>query len=735
MRMPFLRRALSSLRHDDAKELSLSLRKELKAQVRAKGFAYISNLVDTTTNAVLGASLLPRTEELLKKELPLGIGSAKGFHELTQRSPGRYDAPAELKLTEKAELKDVLHRVYQAAVAALGDVPCDLAFVGVVVSEPGAPAQMWHIDSLHTSKRFEPCPNMVNILIPLGEDVAPEMGPTELIPGSHKLTNHHQHNFGKEIAYQDPKNHPSMLGLKEETTIRKWSMHDALIFDDRIMHRGGANLSQQRRYVAYFSYRRSDFTAATHFEAFRSVDKFLREAPGITEVRKEFPGIRKTIIADGAGGSQVHSSVLTAVTDAMTRSANIGGHYDASKNVGAIVHHGRRAYADLFGTTEDAVVFGPNATSLNVQLGHVLFSSKAASGKNIVVSALDHDSNVGLWAWFAKKYSVEVRTAGFNGWQLDTEKMISFIDDNTIFVAVGLASNGIGTINDVKTICAAAKEKKALSFVDAVHGAPHLRPNVTEMGCDFCVASPYKFFGPHFGVLVGRPELLAELDPAKLAVSDSGLPSEKNLFMSKWETGTNQFEAIAGATAAVDYIASLGRRFGGVDATPNPELLSLRTPIPDLSLNVDAPRASYYCPVTGVTRSQLLDAAYAVIGFHEDKLKAAFLRGAKNIPKLRIFGHNDPTRDLSLRTSTFAVAIDGVAPDQLARGLVDKYDIACTAGNHYCTFWESQYGVPGATRLSFLHYNTLADVDVVLEALGAASDTAFLRDIVVQRWP
>jgi len=422
-------------------------------------------------------------------------------------------------------------------------------------------------------------------------------------------------------------------------------------------------------------------------------------------VKEEFPALRKRkdTVLDGAGGSQVHDSVIRAVTEALTdAAANVGGLYESSKRVSTIVERGRSAFADFFNADPDEIVFGANATTLNVHLGNALFRS--FDGKtNVVLSSLEHDSNAGLWARFAEARGLDVRVAPLKApyFAVDTDAMVNLIDENTAFVAVGLASNGIGTINDdVKTVCAAASSVGALSFVDAVHAAPHVRLDVRDLQCDFAVVSPYKFFGPHLGVLCGRRDLLASLKPDKLRVSDDGLPSRENP-MSKWETGTQQFEAIAGATAAVEYLASLGERFGGV-APPPEDLLSLHT------------------TQTSLTRRHLLDAAYDAIAYHEDALKTAFLRGASAIPGLTVFGHADPDADLAARTSTFAVALDGLSPDDLVADLV-SLNIACTAGTHYCSFWQPYFQVPGAARLSFLHYNDVHDVRAALDALDVVS--------------
>jgi selenocysteine lyase/cysteine desulfurase len=204
--------------------------------------------------------------------------------------------------------------------------------------------------------------------------------------------------------------------------------------------------------------------------------------------------------------------------------------------------------------------------------------------------------------------------------------------------------------------------------------------------------SPYKFFAPHCGALYGRASLLAALPCDKLDVADDGLPAPANCGMSRWELGTQNFEALAGAAAAVDYLAERGSRFGGADG--------------------DA------------SRRQRLAAAWRAVGAHEDELKARFLVGAAAMRGVRVLGVTDTTR-LHQRTPTFAVEKEGLAAAALAEAFCAQ-GIWCTAGNHYATFWAAQSGgstsdVDGMTRLGLLHYNTLEEVDRILEALERAA--------------
>jgi len=326
---------------------------------------------------------------------------------------------------------------------------------------------------------------------------------------------------------------------------------------------------------------------------------------------------------------------------------------------------------------------------------HVARAVSAAwrRGDNVVVSPLDHDANVAPWVAAAARAGAEVRVLPLDRADpgaLDLDALDALVDGRTKLVAVGVASNGLGTIHDVDRVCAAARDVGALSFLDAVHYAPHGLLDVEATACDFMVASPYKFFGPHAGALFGRRALLDTLAPDKIALSDDGLPRAENCHMSRWELGTSNFEASAGVSACVDYVASLGDRFGGVAADSAP------------------------------SRRDRLRAGFAAIALHEHLLKKQFLEGAAAVPGLSVHGLDDPTRATE-RTATFAVSKAGLDPAALVERLADRGVIA-TSGNHYCSFWPALGldAVGGAARLGFLHYNNCADVARALEALDAA---------------
>lgn len=651
------------------------------------------------------SKLLDYADDVLRKvrPLPLGIGSAKGFDEVVVRSPGRYDVPVPFSRFEEKDLETL----EVAALSGLGARGEDAkrAFCGVVCSDPGSTAQEWHVDSLHLSREHKPA-NLVNVLLAL-EDVTEDMGPTELVEGTHVLSNHLDENLeaskvGASLAYQTGRNSPESIGAASSRSASlAMSKGSALLFDDRILHRGLANKSSKKRILGYFSYRRSDFEPSTHFEAARNLEAFLEsmdEGFDGADVAGEFPGVRDRVddvFCDGASGSQIHESALDAMTEQLIRgNANVGGLYDTSTRVDAAVLAARRAYADFFNASSIAeIVFGANATTLNAHVGGALLRS-FPKGSTVLVSAAEHDANAGMWTTLAARHEIRVRTIPLSrDGGIDPNDVV--VDADTRLVCVGMASNALGTVNDVKKICDIARSAGALSYVDGVHAAPHVRVDVQEIGCDFAVVSPYKFFGPHLGVLYGRESILATLDVDKIQVSDNRLPCPENCYMSRMETGTQQFENVAGASAAVDYLASLGRRFGGILAKE-------------------------------ATRSQEIEAGYAVIAYHENRIKRAFLDGIRDIPGVSVLGvSSKDDQDLTRRTSTFAVDVKGLTPDDLVAKLVYDHRIFCTAGNHYTTFWKEYYADrEGVARISFLHYNTLGEVQRVLSALRVCADEA-----------
>jgi len=515
-----------------------------------------------------------------------------------------------------------------------------------------------------------------------------------------------------------------LIGSHAEPVRAEMPLGSALVFDDRVLHRGGGNASDKVRDVAFFSFRRANYSTSTYYESSRTIQRYDHRSLA-PSVRREFPGLSRPrgpaagagapapepVLADGASGSQMHGSAIDAMVEQMRHGvANVGGEYDSSHRVGETLRRARGAMADFLNCGTDEVVFGPTMTALAY---HVARSIRAGGtpgarlrpGDNVVLDPLGHGANVWPWVQLAEACGAEVRWlpvaptrdgAGRAECLLDSrgEQLSRVIDGRTQLVAVGAASNGTGSVHGVGAVVAQAKRLSggaAFCFVDAVHYAPHAAVDVTALGCDALACSPYKFFGPHAGALYLRRGLAGALPVDRLDCQENRLASEETYQLSRLELGTQNFESLAGIVAAVEYLAQVGVRFGGA--------------------------------VSDSPRRQQLEVAWQAIEAHERELKECFLEGAARVDGLRILGVCDPRRQVD-RTPTFAVAKDGQSAEALTATLCAR-DIWCTSGNHYAGFWDAHSGGlasndTGMTRIGFLHYNTLDEVERVLGELRAA---------------
>ncbi len=399
----------------------------------------------------------------------------------------------------------------------------------------------------------------------------------------------------------------------------------------------------------------------------------------VSTVRSQFPALSRTVgrvpaaYLDGPGGTQVPESVIQAMAGFMRAGgSNHGGPFASSRETDAVTESARSAIADLFGATPDEIAFGQNMTSLTLSVSRAL-GATWGSGDNIVVTRLDHDANVWPWVIAARDAGAEVRWLDFDpddGCRLKTETIGELIDDRTRLVAMTHASNAVGTITDPRPVIEAAHAVGALTYVDAVHYSPHGLVDVAALGTDFLVASAYKFFGPHTGCLYGRSEVLDAVEAYKIRPAPDEPPD-------KWETGTQSFESLAGVTAGVDYLASLG---------------------------------------FGETRRDLVRSAMGRIGAYEQSLSARFLDGIARTSGVSLYGRTVTDG----RTPTFAVSVDGTHPDAVAETLGDQ-GIFVWSGDYYAVEVMNRIGVAdqgGLVRIGFAHYNTAGEVDRVLAALG-----------------
>ena len=381
---------------------------------------------------------------------------------------------------------------------------------------------------------------------------------------------------------------------------------------------------------------------------------------------------------DGPGGTQIPATVLEAMQNYLIQAnANAHGAFITSAKTDALMAEARSATADFLGCDPDEIVFGPNMTSLTFMLSRSLGRS-LRPGDEIIVTQLDHDANIAPWEALQEKgviiRYVDIQTADCT---LDLNHLKQLLNEHTCLVAVGYASNAVGTINDVSEIVQLAHAYGAVVFVDAVHYAPHGVIDVRELDCDFLVCSAYKFFGPHVGILYGKRQHLTSLRPYKVAPAPEVGPA-------RWETGTPNFEGIAGVVATLQYIESLGHRVSR-DIT---------------------------------TRREAMIAAMSAIQSYEQQLSATLVKGLLEIPGLTFYGIRDRDQ-LHRRTPTVSIRLAGMSPEDVARQLGDR-GIFTWHGNFYAQKLTTRLGVEktgGLLRIGMVHYNTLSEVQRMLQAL------------------
>jgi len=405
-------------------------------------------------------------------------------------------------------------------------------------------------------------------------------------------------------------------------------------------------------------------------------------------VRSQFPALAQTVnehsnkspavFLDGPGGTQVPQQVIDAIADYLARNnANTGGAYQTSRNTDRMVAEARAAMGDFLNCDADEIVFGANMTSLTFAMSRAL-GRELRPGDEIVLTLLDHDANFSPWKALEEKGAI-IRAVKFNedDCTLDMRDLAEKIGKRTRLVAVGYASNAVGTINNVAEVVRLARQAGALSYIDAVHYAPHGPIDVRALDCDFLVCSTYKFFGPHMGVLYGKREHLRKLHPYRVRPSSDNIPN-------CWESGTLNHECIAGIKACVDYWEELGRR-----AKP---------------------------AVT--TRRAAILAAHKAIHQHERKMMEKMIAGLLAIPGLKVYGITDPRR-FENRGATFAVRIEGHTPLELATKLGER-GFFTWDGNYYALNLTEQLDVErlgGFLRIGLVHYNTMEEVENLLKAL------------------
>jgi len=418
----------------------------------------------------------------------------------------------------------------------------------------------------------------------------------------------------------------------------------------------------------------------------KTTSNFAMEPLDLEWIRAQFPALTQkingqpTIFFDGPGATQVPESVLDAISNYLVKSnANAYGAFATSARTVALIASARAAMADFLGCSSDEVVFGANMTTLTFTLSRAI-GRELQPGDEIIVTRLDHFANVSPW-YLLEEQGAIIRVVDINvaDCTLDMSDLAQQINHRTKLVAVCYASNAVGTINDIPAIVELAHAVGAWVFVDAVHYAPHGSINVHALGCDFLACSAYKFFGTHVGILYGKREHLSRLTPYKVK-------SSSNEVSSRWETGTLNYEGLAGVVAAVNYLAKLGCHVTGASADHN--------------------------------RRAALVAAMSAIQQYERELSHKLISGLLQIPGLSFYGITDASR-FAWRTPTVAIRLAGQTPEFTAKALGDR-GIFVWHGHFYALNLIEKLGVEvsgGLLRIGLLHYNTAEEIHQVLQVL------------------
>ncbi len=405
----------------------------------------------------------------------------------------------------------------------------------------------------------------------------------------------------------------------------------------------------------------------------------------IGAVRAQFPSLSTTdngerrIYLDNPAGTQVPGLVVQRMSECLLEgNANLGGYFRTSDLAAEFVHEGRSAMADFLNVASpDEITFGQNMTTITLHLSRSIGQFLNA-GDEIILSRMDHDSNIAPWLLMARDHDLKVRWLPFNTetFEFDADALDGLLNERTRLLCVGGASNLTGTINDIKSMCAKARAAGAWSFIDAVQSAPHLLPDVHDYGCDFFICSAYKFFGPHQGILWGRPEVLEQLEPYKVRPAPLEMPW-------RFETGTLSHEGIAGTGAAVDYFAGIGA---------------------GLADNSD--------------RRGNLTTAFAAMIEYEALLTKQLIGGLQDIAGVTVQGISDPAA-VDRRVPTVSFTHNKHHPDAIAKALGQR-NIFVWSGHNYGLEPATLLGLlegGGVVRVGAVHYNTAQEIDATLSAI------------------
>jgi len=417
-----------------------------------------------------------------------------------------------------------------------------------------------------------------------------------------------------------------------------------------------------------------------------------------TIIRSQFPALQQhagVIFLDNPGGTQIAQQSLARVSEYLTQhNANHGGAFATSQNSDAVLDEAHLAMADFYNAARpEEIIFGNNMTTLTLYISRSI-SRTWNPGDTIVVTRLDHDANSTPWVLAAQDRGVNVRWVDFDieDGTLKLDDFAAAMETHPRLVAVGYASNALGTINPVKKLVQMAHEAGAQVYIDAVQYAAHGPIDVQDLGCDFLVSSAYKFFGTHSGILYGRYNKLDELFAYKVRPATNDLPG-------RFETGTQNHEGIAGVLGAVEYLDWVGQNFG-------------------------QDFYEKYSPHFSSRRLHLKQAMSAIRAY-EFEISRAILNGLAEIPGVRLYGPED-VRRLEERVPTFAITLKGWHPRQVAEELA-RQNIYVWDGNYYALNVTERLGVEetgGMVRIGPVHYNTLDEVKQLQAALWKLAEAA-----------
>ena len=397
--------------------------------------------------------------------------------------------------------------------------------------------------------------------------------------------------------------------------------------------------------------------------------------------RHQFPALSVTdggmarVYFDNPAGTQVPQQVIDRTVDCLTsRNANLGGYFSTTVAAGELVDAAHQACADFYNArSASEIVFGQNMTTLTLHMSRCL-GRRFRRGDEIVLSRMDHDANVAPWLLLAEDIGLVVRWIDFDPetFEFAEDALTKVLSDKTKLLAMGMASNCTGTVNDVKHFSAQAKAAGALVYLDAVQYAPHYSIDVQDIGADIVVSSAYKWFGPHQGVLWGREDLLKETFGYKVRPAGDDLPH-------KFETGTLSHEGMAGTLGAVDYLEQFG---------------------------------------TGATRAVRIASAWKTIAAYETAITLQLIDGLRGIKGLTIRGVTSANA-MHRRVPTVSFTLDGHHPENLAKGFA-KDNIFVWSGHNYAIEPVNRMGLMdqgGVLRAGLAHYNTAGEVDALLDSL------------------